>query len=144
MWSPGSISNSLPTLNTTKVALSSLTDRCSKQQKKLEDMEREKILLRVENEQLNKSLDQFDQENLVLREKNLELSHRLERDQEQISDLQRHLDSIEFEATQGMYVFKLRFLFSMSHASIIMSYYHFHDLTKLFKSNYFTFFTCNY
>merc|ERR1712226_706493 len=63
-------------------------------------MEREKILLRVENEQLNESLNQFDQENLVLREKNLELSHRLERDQEQISDLQRHLDSIEFEPAQ--------------------------------------------
>ena len=114
MWSPGSISNSLPTLNTTKVALSSLTDRCSKQQKKLEDVEREKILLRVENEQLNKSLNQFDQENLVLREKNLELSHRLERDQEQISDLQRHLDSIEYEATQGMYL--NLFSFMMSHS----------------------------
>ena len=114
MWSSGSISNSLPTLNTTKVALSSLTDRCSKQQKKLEDMEREKILLHVENEQLNKSLNQFDQENLVLRQKNLELSHRLERDQEQISDLQRHLDSIEYEATQGMYL--NLFSFMMSHS----------------------------
>ena len=138
MWSPGSISNSLPTLNTTKVALSSLTDRCSKQQKKLEDMEREKILLHVENEQLNKSLNQFDQENLVLREKNLELSHRLERDQEQISDLQRHLDSIEYEATQGMYVFEF-FIYYES----LMSY--FHVLTTLFQSTSFsTFFTCNY
>ena len=114
MWSPGSFSGSLPSLNTTKVALNSLTDRCSKQQKKLEDLEREKILLRVENEQLNKSLNQFDQDNLVLREKNLELSHRLERDQEQISDLQRHLDSIEFEPTQGMYFRCIFFMFLAS------------------------------
>jgi uncharacterized pyridoxamine 5'-phosphate oxidase family protein len=44
-------------------------------------------------------LNRFDQENLVPREKNSELSHRLEQNQEQISDLQRHLDSIEFEPT---------------------------------------------
>ena len=77
----------------------------------MEDLEREKILLRDENEQLNKSLNQFDQENLVLREKNLELSHRLERDQEQISDLQRHLDSIEFEPTPAQGNYKSLFYF---------------------------------
>ena len=76
------------------MALSNLKERCSKQQKKLDDLEREKLVLRVENETLSKSFYELDQENVILREKNLQLNHRLEMDQDQILDLQRHLDSI--------------------------------------------------
>ena len=99
MWSPGSFTNSpsggsFPSLNTHQVALSTLKDRCSKQQKKVDDLERDKLVLRVENDQLAKSLHQLDEENLMLREKNLELNPQLEQDHDQIDDLQRHLDSI--------------------------------------------------
>ena len=102
MWSPGSYSNSpsgasFPSLNTHQVALSTLKDRCSKQQKKLDELEREKLVLSVENDQLAKSLHDLDEENVTLRERNLKLNHQLEQDQDQILDLQRHLDSIGFE-----------------------------------------------
>jgi len=94
MW-PNSSSNSYqPSFNTHQMALSNLKERCSKQQKKLDDLEREKLVLRVENETLSKSFYELDQENVILREKNLQLNHRLEMDQDQILDLQRHLDSI--------------------------------------------------
>ena len=94
MW-PNNPSNSYqPSFNTHQMALSNLKERCSKQQKKLDDLEREKLVLRVENETLSKSFYELDQENVILREKNLQLNHRLEMDQDQILDLQRHLDSI--------------------------------------------------
>ena len=97
MW-PNNPSNSYqPSFNTHQMALSNLKERCSKQQKKLDDLEREKLVLRVENETLSKSFYELDQENVILREKNLQLNHRLEMDQDQILDLQRHLDSIGFQ-----------------------------------------------
>ena len=116
MWSPGSYSNSpsgasFPSLNTHQVALSTLKDRCSKQQKKLDELEREKLVLSVENDQLAKSLHDLDEENVTLRERNLKLNHQLEQDQDQILDLQRHLDSIGFEC-QGQ---RQNFLNSSDH-----------------------------
>ena len=94
MWPNPSSNSYQPSFNTHQMALSNLKERCSKQQKKLDDLEREKLVLRVENETLSKSFYELDQENVILREKNLQLNHRLEMDQDQILDLQRHLDSI--------------------------------------------------
>ena len=89
MWSPGS-----PSLNTTTLALSNLKDRCSKQQKDLDALEKEKRLLQLKNEQLNKLVQSLDQDNMELREQNLEMSHELKQGHYEVIALRRHLDSI--------------------------------------------------
>lgn len=70
MWTPGS-----PSLNTHQMALRTLTDRCSNQQRKLDELEREKLTLCLRNEELRRSLDKLDQENMELRQQNLVFGH---------------------------------------------------------------------
>ena len=74
------------------MALSNLKERCSKQQKKLDEMEREKLVLHMENEQMAKTLHRLDGDNMELRERNLQVSHELKQSHYEIIELRRHLD----------------------------------------------------
>jgi len=89
MWSPNA-----PSMSTHQMALSNLKERCSSQQKKLDDFEREKLVLLYENEDLKVNLRQLDEDNLELREKNLEVNHQLKQSQYEILELRRHLDRV--------------------------------------------------
>ena len=89
MWSPNA-----PSMSTHQMALSNLKERCSSQQKKLDDFEREKLVLLYENEDLKVNLRQLDEDNLDLREKNLEVNHQLKQSQYEIIELRRHLDRV--------------------------------------------------
>ena len=76
------------------MALSNLKERCSSQQKKLDDFEREKLVLLYENEDLKANLRQLDEDNLELREKNLDVNQQLKQSQYEILELRRHLDRV--------------------------------------------------
>jgi len=89
MWSPNA-----PSMSTHQMALSNLKERCSSQQKKLDDFEREKLVLLYENEDLKVNLRQLDEDNLELRERNLEVNHQLKQSQYEILELRRHLDRV--------------------------------------------------
>ena len=89
MWSPNA-----PSMNTHQMALSNLKERCSSQQKKLDDFEREKLVLLYENEDLKVNLRQLDEDNLGLRERNLEVNHQLKQSQYEILELRRHLERV--------------------------------------------------
>ena len=94
MWSPNA-----PSINTHQIALGSLKDRCSSQQKKLDDFEREKLVLLYENEDLKVNLAQLDEDNLDLRERNLEVNHQLKQSQYEIIELRRHLSGVGLNST---------------------------------------------
>jgi len=102
MW--GYNASASPTLNTTQMALSTLKDRCAKQQKKLDDLEREKLVLQMENETLAKSLHRLDEDNMVLRERNLEVSHELKQNSYEVVELRRHLSSQGVEEPMSLVV----------------------------------------
>ena len=102
MW--GYNASASPTLNTTQMALSTLKDRCAKQQKKLDDLEREKLVLQMENESLAKSLHRLDEDNMVLRERNLEVSHELKQNSYEVVELRRHLSSQGVEEPMSLVV----------------------------------------
>ena len=89
MWSPNA-----PSLNTHQLALSNLKERCSKQQKKLDDLERDKLVLNIENEELAKTLRKMNDDNMDIREKNLEINHELKQSQFEIVQLKRKLDQV--------------------------------------------------
>jgi len=89
MWSPNA-----PSINTHQIALGNLKDRCTSQQKKLDDFEREKLVLLYENEDLKVNLAQLDEDNLDLRERNLEVNHQLKQSQYEILELRRHLSGV--------------------------------------------------
>lgn len=94
MWSPNA-----PSINTHQIALGNLKDRCSSQQKKLDDFEREKLVLLYENEDLKVNLAQLDEDNLDLRERNLEVNHQLKQSQYEILELRRHLSGVGRNST---------------------------------------------
>ena len=93
MWGYTASSTASPSLNTHQLALSNLKDRCTKQQKKLDDLEREKLVLQMENETLTKSLHRLDEDNMVLRERNLEVNHELKQSNYEIVEMRRHLSA---------------------------------------------------
>ena len=89
MWSPNA-----PSLNTHQLALSNLKERCSKQQKKLDDLERDKLVLNIENEELAKTLRKLNDDNMEIRERNLEINHELKESKYEIMDLKHRLDNV--------------------------------------------------
>ena len=102
MW--GLNAGAAPSLNTSQMALSTLKDRCAKQQKKLDDLEREKLVLQMENETLAKNLHRLDEDNMVLRERNLEVSHELKQSSYEVVELRRHLSSQGVEEPMSLVV----------------------------------------
>ena len=102
MWGPNA--GAAPSLNTSQMALSTLKDRCAKQQKKLDDLEREKLVLQMENETLAKNLHRLDEDNMVLRERNLEVSHELKQSSYEVVELRRHLSSQGVEEPMSLVV----------------------------------------
>ena len=102
MWGYTASSTASPSLNTHQMALSNLKDRCTKQQKKLDDLEREKLVLQMENETLTKNLHRLDEDNMVLRERNLEVNHELKQSNYEIVELRRHLSTFGNEEQEPM------------------------------------------
>lgn len=80
MWTPGS-----PSLNTHQMALSTFKDRCSSQQRKLDELEREKLTLCLRNEEMRRTLEKLDHENMELRQQNLVFGHQLKVSQQSTS-----------------------------------------------------------
>ena len=103
MWGYNASASS-PSLNTHQMALSNLKDRCAKQQKKLDDLEREKLVLQMENETLAKGLHRLDEDNMALRERNLEVSHELKQSNYEVVELRRHLSSSGVEEPMSLVV----------------------------------------
>ena len=103
MWGYNASASS-PSLNTHQMALSNLKDRCAKQQKKLDDLEREKLVLQMENETLAKGLHRLDEDNMALRERNLEVSHELKQSNYEVVELRRHLSSTGVEEPMSLVV----------------------------------------
>eukprot|EP00092_Neocalanus_flemingeri_P030298 GFUD01032890.1.p1 GENE.GFUD01032890.1~~GFUD01032890.1.p1 ORF type:complete len:289 (+),score=90.20 GFUD01032890.1:51-917(+) len=69
--------NSPASINSLQIALFSLKDRCTKQQKRIDDLEGENIVLNNSRAEIYAEMKKLHEANVKLREKNLSLSHEL-------------------------------------------------------------------
>lgn len=81
-------------LSTHQLALSNLKERCSSQQKRLDELEKERLYLRLENEDLASSLHKLDEENMELRERNLGITHQLKQSHYELLEAKRQIDNV--------------------------------------------------
>ena len=85
-------SGSPASLNSLQIALFSMKERCTKQQRKIEDLEQENNLLNVNRSDLYSELKKLHEANVKLREKNVSLSHELHLKNKEMSEVRELWD----------------------------------------------------
>ncbi|XP_023325910.1 uncharacterized protein LOC111699458 [Eurytemora carolleeae] len=96
------VTNSSPaSLNSMQLAIISLKDKCQKQQKRLEELEGEKIILEISKENIYSEIKKLHESNVKLRDKNLQLSHDLQVKSIECTELRRTLEDKQFNETQS-------------------------------------------
>ena len=79
-------------INTLQIALFSMKERCTKQQKRIEDLESENSLLSTSRSDLYNELKKLHEANVKLREKNVSLSHELHLKSKDLSETREVLE----------------------------------------------------
>ena len=114
-------------LNTLRLALITLRDRCTRGQRRIEELEHETLTLRASKTDLYAEVKRLSEANIKLREKNLALNQKLHRKsrenvevrdqlnslQDQHSDSIRQLERLQTEVTS--------FAFSRSRENLVLS-----------------------
>ena len=73
------VTNSSPaSLNSMQLAIISLKDKCQKQQKRLDELEGDKMTLETSKESIYNEIKKLHESNVKLRDRNLQLSHDLQ------------------------------------------------------------------
>ena len=85
-------SGSPASLNSLQIALFSMKERCTKQQRKIEDLEQENNMLNVNRSDLYTELKKLHEANVKLREKNVSLSHELHLKNKEMSEVRELWD----------------------------------------------------
>jgi len=79
-------------INSLQIALFSLKDRCTKQQKRIEDLESENSMINTSRADLYNELKKLHESNVKLREKNVGLSHELHLKSKDLSETREVLE----------------------------------------------------
>ena len=93
---PGSPSGSGPSsINTLMIALTNMKDRCSRMDKRIQDLEKENLQLRSSRSELYRDVKKLHEANIKLREKNLALNQKLHRKNKENVDVRDQLNSLQ-------------------------------------------------
>ena len=85
-------STSPASLNSLQIALFSMKERCTKQQKKIEELEQETTLLNSSRNELYLEMKKLHEANVKLREKNVSLSHELHLKSKELTEVKELRD----------------------------------------------------
>lgn len=85
-------STSPASFNSLQIALFSMKERCTKQQKKIEELEQETTLLNSSRNELYLEMKKLHEANVKLREKNVSLSHELHMKSKELSEVKELRD----------------------------------------------------
>ena len=83
-------------INSLQIALFSMKDRCTKQQKRIDDLESENFMLSTSRADLYNELKKLHEANMKLREKNVSLSHELHLKSKDLSETREVLERDRF------------------------------------------------
>lgn len=83
-------------INSLQIALFSMKDRCTKQQKRIDDLESENSMLSTSRHDLYNELKKLHEANMKLREKNVSLSHELHLKSKDLSETREVLERDRF------------------------------------------------
>lgn len=82
-------------LNTLRIALLTMKDRCTRQQRQIDDLEREKTSLQSSRSDMYEEVKRLHETNVKLREKNLKLNHELHQKSRENVDIRDKLHSLQ-------------------------------------------------